>query len=120
MKQDIGHRQFIPYIQLHEFEALILADPQKLDWEYFEHHKAISNLVAAVAGKNPEEINDGPDSAPSKRIIAEILLYERQKATVGPVVVEKIGLVALRQKCRHFHEWIEKLELLGQQSKQGR
>lgn len=23
-----------PYIQLHEFEALILADPKKLDWEY--------------------------------------------------------------------------------------
>ena len=113
LKQDISHRQFIPYIQLHEFEALILADPQKLDSEYLEHDTAISNLVALVEGKNPEEINDGLDSAPSKRIIAEIPLYERQKATVGPVVVEKIGLAPLRRKCRHFHEWIEKLEFPG-------
>jgi len=25
--------RFIPYIQLHEFEALLLSDPQKLDWQ---------------------------------------------------------------------------------------
>jgi hypothetical protein len=113
LQREFGHPQFIPYIQLHEFEALVLADPQKLDWEYLEHDTAICNLVALVAGKNPEEINDRPDSAPSKRIIAEIPLYKRQKATVGPVVVEKIGLTTLRRKCRHFREWIEKLESLG-------
>ena len=113
LKHEFEHQRFIPYIQLHEFEALVLADPQKLDWEYLEHNTAICNLVALVAGKNPEEINEGRDSAPSKRIIAEIPLYERQKATVGPVVAEKIGLTTLRQKCRHFREWIEKMESLG-------
>ncbi len=113
LKQDLGHRQFIPYIQLHEFETLMLADPQKLDSEYLEDVTAISKLVALVAGKNPEEINEGRDSAPSKRIIAEIPVYAKQKVAVGPVVVEKIGLATLRRKCRHFCEWIEKLESLG-------
>jgi hypothetical protein len=117
LKEDLGHPLFIPYVQLHEFEALMLADPQKLDSEYLEHDAAISKLVASVDGKNPEEINEGRDSAPSKRIIAEIPEYERQKATVGPVVVEKIGLATIRQKCRHFREWIDKLESLGKEGK---
>ena len=33
MAEDIGDSRFIPYIQLHEFEALILADPKQLDWD---------------------------------------------------------------------------------------
>jgi len=112
-KKDLGDTRFIPYIQLHEFEALMLADPQKLDSEYLEEAAAISNLVALVADKNPEEINEGKNSAPSKRIIAEIPVYAKQKATVGPAVVERIGLASLCRKCRHFSEWIEKLECLG-------
>ena len=32
LKEDVGSIRFIPYIQLHEFEALILSDPEKLDW----------------------------------------------------------------------------------------
>lgn len=113
LKQAIGQPHFIPYIQLHEFEALILAEPRKLDSQYIEHATPIANLVAMVDGKNPEEIDDGPDTAPSKRIIAEIPLYKKQKATVGPAVAELIGLDTLRKKCRHFHEWLTKLETLG-------
>jgi hypothetical protein len=81
--KDICDGRFVPYIQLHEFEALILAAPQHLDWEYLEHDMAIANLVALSDPKNPEEINDRPEWAPSKRIIAEIPEYEKQKAVVG-------------------------------------
>jgi hypothetical protein len=109
---DIDYPRFIPYIQLHEFEALILADPKKLDGEFLEQERAIRNLVKMVEGKNPEEINEGQDTAPSKRIIKEIPAYEGQKASVGPLVVEKIGLEVLRAKCRHFHEWLTRLEML--------
>lgn len=111
--QDVDHPRFIPYIQLYEFEALILADPAKLDCQYLEHEQAIENLVKLVDGKNPEEINDGQETAPSKRIIKEIPLYAGQKATAGPLVVEKIALPTLRDKCRHFHEWLAKLESLA-------
>ncbi len=110
-KQDIDDQRFIPYIQLHEFEALILSNPQHLDWEYLEHDKPICNLVTMVGSKNPELINDSPETAPSKRILNEIPEYD--KVTSGVSVVKKIGLPALRQKCRHFSEWIDKLEREG-------
>ncbi len=116
LARDMGDERFIPYIQLHEFEALILADPQTLDSVYMDETSAIVRLVELTRGANPEEINDGPDTAPSKRIIAEIPAYEKQKAAVGPFVAEKIGLDVLRQRCRHFHEWMETMERLGHEA----
>jgi hypothetical protein len=111
MYRDISLPNFIPYFQLHEFEALLLADPQQLDWEYFEHDKAIRNLIRIVSSfDSPELINDGSTTSPSKRIIHEIPEYEGMKASVGPLVAEKIGLGNLRKKCQHFNEWLLKLE----------
>lgn len=110
LARDIDDFRFIPYLQLHEFEALILADAQKLDWEYMEHDRAIRNLLNMVDGQNPELINDRPDKAPSKRIIAEIPEYD--KVSAGVTVTKKIGLPVLRAKCRHFNEWLTCLESL--------
>ena len=112
--RDINDKRFIPYIQLHEFEALILADPQQLDWEYLEHDKPIKNLRTMVNTQNPELINDGPQTAPSKRILDEIPEYD--KVTSGVSVVQKIGIQALRLKCRHFSDWLKKLEHQGHAS----
>lgn len=115
MKRDIGHPRFIPYIQLHEYEALLLADPQKLDCEYPERDGAIQNLVQmASAFASPELIDGGNETAPSKRIIKEIPEYKGMKASAGPIVAEKIGLVSLRSKCGHFGEWLDRLETLTQ------
>ena len=38
---ELNDMRFLPYIQLHEFEALILADPRQLDWEFLEHDSPI-------------------------------------------------------------------------------
>jgi hypothetical protein len=113
LAKDIDDWRFIPYIQLHEFEALIFCDPQQLDWEYIEHEEAagIRRLVEMVGDQNPELINDGPETAPSKRILRELPGYK--KATVGVSVVEKIGLPLLREKCPHFSEWVSRLEQLA-------
>jgi len=113
--QELDDPRFIPYIQLHEFEALILADPRQLDSEYMEHAVQIERIVKMVAreGGNPELIDDGETTAPSKRIIAEIPEYDGNKATSGPLVAGKIGLPTLRQKCAHFAEWLKRLEGLG-------
>ncbi len=108
---DLNVQGFIPYIQLHEFEALILADPNALEWEYLDHDNSIANLVDMVGLQNPELIDDGVTTAPSKRILAEIPEYD--KATAGVSVAEKIGLPTLRAKCAHFNEWVTKLEKLG-------
>ena len=45
--QDLGHPRFIPYIQLHEFEALLLTDPAKLDWEFIDHAVAIARGLSS-------------------------------------------------------------------------
>lgn len=108
--EDINDSRFIPYIQLHEFEALIFADPQKLDWEYLDHQRSIMNLVSMVEELNPELINERPELSPSNRIINQIPEYD--KATAGVSVVEKIGLDVLREKCRHFNAWVTQLEQL--------
>jgi hypothetical protein len=112
-KDDINHPRFIPYIQLHEFEALLLADPPKFDWEFIEHEQAISRLVELAGSvETPEHIDDGPETAPSKRIIKEIPEYEHRKASAGPVIASKIGLDVLRARCPHFHSWVQALESL--------
>ena len=113
--EDISDRRFIPHFQLHEFEALLLSDPQKLDSQ-FDNSTGIRRLVDMVASfDSPELINDGNNTAPSKRIIGEIPEYERMKPSAAPIVAEKIGLPTLRLKCKHFGEWLCKLETLNKE-----
>ena len=114
LAKDIADQRLIPYIQLHEFEALLLADPQKLDSEFLNSEPGIRQLVSLASQYNsPELIDDGVNTAPSKRIIAEIPEYEGRKASAGPSVANKIGLPTLRSKCIHFDGWVRTLELLS-------
>ncbi len=111
---DINHRRFVPYVQLHEFEALILSDPLKLDCEFLEHDTPIRRLVEMCARyDSPELIDDGPGTSSSKRIIAEIPDYEGRKVSAAPRIAAKIGLNVIRQNCPHFDAWLRKLEALG-------
>lgn len=113
LAQDIGDRRFIPYIQLHEFEALLFADPQQLDWVFLEHDAPIQQLIAlSQQFESPEDIDDGRHTAPSKRIIGEIPEYDNSKASAGPLVAARIGLPRLRERCLHFGQWIATLESL--------
>lgn len=111
MASDIGDERFIPYLQLHEFETLILADPRQLGREYLEHSAQIDNLIKMVGTQSPEYINDSPANAPSKRILKEIPAYD--KVTAGVSVTSKIGLQTLRAKCPHFNRWLTHLEKLN-------
>jgi hypothetical protein len=79
LAKEIPDPRFIPYIQLHEFEALIFADPNLLAEEYLEHERPIQNLVKVLqkAKDNPELIDGGKDTAPSKRILSEIPEYDK-------------------------------------------
>ncbi len=113
---DLQEKRFIPYIQLHEFESLLFANVRQFDWEFLEHEAAIRKL-AKIADEfgNPELINDNVATAPSKRIMNLIPEYSLsgRKSSAGPIIAEKIGLATIRQKCRHFDEWLTKLEQLG-------
>lgn len=113
--QDINDSRFIPYIQLHEFEALILSDPIKLEERFPDYQSKVQQLVSLCQSfDSPELINDGEQTAPSKRIIQAIPSYEGAKVSVAPLMAQKIGLENIRQKCPHFNQWIERLENLSQ------
>lgn len=98
---------FFPYIELHEFEAMLFSDVTKLEETYFEYDlTALKECVKLQS--NPELINNGPETAPSKRIINCINCFD--KANTGVDVLEKIGIENISEKCRHFAEWMKCIE----------
>ncbi len=113
---DLDDRRFIPYFQLHEFEAILFADPKAFA-QYYGGDEQLSRKLEAlecVAEKfgNPELIDDGEQTAPSKRIIEQFPDYKARRSTAGPIIAEAIGLAKIRSACRHFDEWLTKLEKL--------
>ena len=102
--------RFFPYIQLHEFETLLYSDLTILEEECFDSD--ISKLKEEVKMyTNPELINNSPETAPSKRIIRYIHGYDKVKNGVN--VVNKIGIDKLCKQCRHFSEWIDKINKIS-------
>ena len=112
LKADIEDQRFLPYIQLHEFEALLYCDLSQLQKRIAGSAPGLTKLTKEVRGIPPEEINDGTTTAPSKRIIRHVPIYERSKVRVGVAAAAAIGLPALRNKCPHFNSWVNRLELL--------
>ena len=111
---DIVDPRFIPYIQLHEYEAYLFADPTCFESFYDNCSDQVAILKTIADGyETPELINDSRETAPSKRIIAQFPDYKRAKSTYGPLLAESIGLEVIRSKCPHFNSWLSRLELLG-------
>ena len=63
---DINDQRFIPYIQLHEYEAILFSEPSWFGY-YYGHHGAQIAALQGIADQysTPELIDDGPTSAPS-------------------------------------------------------
>ena len=107
LQQDIDAPNFIPNLMLHEFEALLFSAPEKIA-EWLDD-QALLAPMAAIRGAfaTPEHINNSPQTAPSKRILALVPHYK--KTVDGPLIAEDIGLDAIRAQCPHFNNWIERL-----------
>lgn len=114
-KKDIENTQgrsfdnFIPYIQLHEFEALVFSSIDGIDalferseFRYHELQKVINDYP------NPEDINNGANTAPSVRLKQLIPGYD--KVVDGVNVIKEIGIETVLSKCPRFNAWIEKLK----------
>ena len=112
ISKSINNANFIPYVQLHEFESLLLVAPERLLVMYPEKQSAVEKLKRDIENITPEEINESQQTAPSKRIIKYLPDYEDQKAQVGALVAGDIGITEIRNKCPHFNEWITRLEKL--------
>jgi len=113
MATEFNNPQVIPYIQVHEFEALVFTDLKFLEGQYPDGNvaKAVEQLRADVGDLAPELINDGPNTAPSKRL--QRYLGEYNKVVDGPAIAGKIGLARLRLACPHFDAWLSRLESLA-------
>ena len=114
VKQKFNDRRLHPYFFLHEFEAMMFVRPEELASQT-DRQDVLSKLQEVKAGCSaPEEINDHPDTAPSRQIKKLIPSYK--KTGHGISVIHNIGLDAIRAECPHFNEWLTKLESLGQAS----
>lgn len=103
-------KRLIPYLMLHEFEALLFSDPAELA-AAIPARNLLPDLIAAMAGLAPEHINETPSAAPSKRILRVIPGY--RKVLHGTTTARRIGLGTLREKCPHFGGWLRRLETLA-------
>ena len=106
------YRRFVPFVLIHEFEALLFSD-----CAIFGREIGRADLIGPLQDirdqfPSPEQINDSPDTAPSKRI--EKLMPEYQKPLHGNLAALGIGLPRIRSECHHFSQWIAKLEQIGE------
>ncbi|HBL01653.1 MAG TPA: hypothetical protein DDZ61_03370 [Aeromonas salmonicida] len=108
-------RFVLPYVQMHEFEALLFSDIEQFEWVqdgWSEESRAKLQAVRA-AYDNPEDINNSPQTAPSKRLLAILGEENYSKVEHGPLVAEAIGLDEIRRQCPQFNQWLSALEAWG-------
>jgi hypothetical protein len=103
--------RFVPFVVMHEFEGLLFSDRAA-----FSRGIGRADLEASLRKirdgfATPEEINDSPVTAPSKRVEAIVPGY--QKPLLGALAVLEIGLRRIRQECPHFDGWLKQLESLA-------
>ncbi|MCL2591305.1 MAG: DUF4276 family protein [Betaproteobacteria bacterium] len=104
MVYDIDRPNFIPYIQVHEFEALLFTNPSHfLRW--VDDPQTVHKLQKVQAGCAPEDINDNKNTTPSKRILSVMPTF--QKVVHGSSIARSIGLDAMRSACPHFDGWLK-------------
>lgn len=100
--------RLVPFVMMHEFEALLFSDCQA-----FARAIGQSNLGGALQEvrdqfDNPEEIDDSPQTAPSKRILGIVAGYD--KPLCGSVGALEIGFDTMCRECPHFGGWLGRLE----------
>lgn len=103
-------RRFIPYMSIHEFEALLFSDTASLAAELGvaeEQVRAVLNECGA-----PEAINNNPATAPSKRLNGWSRSGKFLKTTTGIKVAHRIGIQKMRAQCPLFHAWLQHFEAL--------
>lgn len=114
IKEDIELTQnrvfenLVPYIQLHEFETFIFSDIMGVDalFDQSEYdRREFINITRQY--ENPEDINNGVNTAPSVRLKKIIKGYD--KVLFGIEIIQNLGVDLIREKCQRFNSWIQNL-----------
>jgi hypothetical protein len=111
MGQRFNPSRFVPLVVMHEFEALLFSDPDRFALGIRRGDLAAELRRIRLAFTSPEEINDSPENAPSKRI--ERIFPGYNKVRSGTDAASAIGLSKIRRECPHFNSWLERLEALS-------
>ena len=110
----IGHglnqTRFVPYVMMHEFEAMLFSDCEAFGRGIGRADLGGEFQQIRDAFESPEEIDDSPETAPSKRVKRLIRRYE--KPLFGTLATLEIGLPTIRRECPHFGNWLDLLEKL--------
>ncbi|MCU0663157.1 MAG: DUF4276 family protein [Myxococcota bacterium] len=108
MGRGFNPNRFIPFVMMHEFEALLFSDCAAFSRGI--GHPELHPRLQAIRDEfgTPEEINDSPVTAPSKRV--EGLVKGYQKPLLGTLAILEIGLDPIRRECPHFRDWLTRLE----------
>ena len=101
-----SERRFIPYVAMHEFEALLFSEPQKLAEQLNVSQSKIDRILSECG--EPENIDDSPFTAPSKRL--EDLSDRFKKTSTGITIAKAIGLTKIRESCPIFTSWLRSVE----------
>jgi len=110
MREDVPHKKFVPYISTHEFESLVLSDPETVVDVLGATGAAAKRFLRDVnAFESPEHING--EESPSNRILHSFPHYD--KVRHGPTSARRIGIESIRGQCEHFASWLANLELVG-------
>lgn len=106
--------RFIPYIQLHEFEALLFTDPDVFPAKFTQATPAQIQQLREIRAScaTVDEINDGKTTAPSKRIIDVFPEYQKNKPMLSALIAIDIDLDRMSAASPHFRQWLESLRNL--------
>lgn len=112
MRDDIDSSlkdRFIPYLQLHEFEAMLFHNYEAFD-KNFSDEECKKNEIQKILQQfpDPEMINDSPLTSPSHRL--ENIITGYHKFIYGNLLAETIGLRNIYSENQHFREWIDKIK----------
>jgi hypothetical protein len=103
----VGDPRFVPHLVLHELEAWVFAAAHQLA-DLSGDPALASALQAEVKGAGGVElIDEGPETAPSKRLARLCPGYT--KTLDGPLVIADLGIVRLRACCPHMDAWLRRL-----------
>lgn len=106
--------RFVPYVVMHEFEALLFSECKLFANGIGRNSLAVEFQKIRDQFTSPEEINDSPLTAPSKRI--EELIPGYQKPLLGNLAALEIGLDRMRADCPQFANWLNRLEAIGMET----
>ena len=107
-------QNFIPYIQMHEFEGLLFSSPCSIASVLNDSNlDSWATNILQQFNNNPEDINDSPNTAPSKRLENQLPAFYYRKSVHSLRIAKLAGLNKLRTACPGFHAWVEQIEQLA-------